>query len=419
MNDRDLIGEIAGRIPGRPDPRLRAVWIVLFVLGVAAFVYLLATEPLRAWGAYGANLVFFLGVSLGAGTLAAAIRLSNGRWAASVVRIAESLTAYLPYGLALLVVMLAIGIWRYLPWTHGLQQPRQAPFLNVPFLYMRTLAGFGLLWWLVHDMVRASLRRDLHLLRDRVSPELRTEYDRLAGNWTTDAEERRRERDRLAQRSAQVCVVFAIVFTVFAWDFIMALTPTWVSPLFGWWVFMGAFLNGIAMTGLLATRLRARRRLEEWVTPDHFQDVGRLLFAFSIFWVYLFWSQYLVIWYGNIPEETWWVFLRFEDPWRRLAFSVFGLVFLIPFVFVMNAATKRSPFWLALFSLVVLVGMWLERHLLIMPSLHPERVWLGLPEIGVGLGFLGIFGFAVQRFLARYPAVKLTQLLEAREARAH
>jgi uncharacterized membrane protein YecN with MAPEG domain len=411
MNQEAVLKDLAGRIPGRPDARVRALWLVLLGAGVLTFVLVLLREPARAWAAYGVNMVFFLGVSLGSAALAGAIRLSNGHWAASILRIAESLSAYVPYGLLFVLVMLAAGIWTYLPWTKGLLQPRQHAYLNVPFLYARTLVGFGLLWWLVRDMVRTSLRRDLHLLADHVSPELRAEYERLTQNWKGDAAEAQREHDRLAMRAPQVCLVFALVFTVFAWDFIMALTPTWVSPLFGWWVFMGAFLSGIAMTGLLATRLRARCRLERYVTAGQFQDTGKLLFAFSIFWVYLFWSQYLPIWYANMPEETWWVFLRFEDPWRRLAFAVFGLVFLAPFLGLMNARPKRSPFWLGFFSLVVLAGMWLERHLLIMPSLNPDRIWLGLPEIGVGLGFLGVFGLAVQGFLAKYPAVKVTDVL--------
>jgi Ni/Fe-hydrogenase subunit HybB-like protein len=411
MTRDEVLREIAGRIPGRPDPRVRAVWLVLLAVGVISLAFLLVTEPTRAWGAYGASLVFFLGIPLGAAALAAAIRLSNGRWGGPVIRIAESLAAFLPWGLLLLVVLLAAGLGRYLPWVHAGVLARQRPYLNVPFLVTRTLVGLGGLWWLVRDMVRTSLRRDLHLLRDHVGPELRAHYEKLTRDWQGDEAEERREHDRQAMRAPQVALGFAVVFTVFAWDFIMSITPTWVSGLFGWWVFMGAFLTGIAMTALLATRLRARYRLEPWITADHFWDTGKLLFGFCIFWVYLFWSQYLVIWYANLPEETWWVFLRFEDPWRRLAFTVFGLVFLLPFLGLMNLRTKRSPFWLALFSILVLVGMWLERLLLVMPSLHPDRAWVGLPEAGVALGFLGVFGLAVQGFLAKYPAIKVTDAL--------
>jgi hypothetical protein len=411
MTRDETLKEIAARIPGRPDARLRALWLACLLIGAASFAFLLLREPTRAWGAYGACLVYFLGLPLGAAALASAIRLANGRWGGPVTRIAESLTAFLPWGILLTVVLLAAGLGHYLPWTRGGVLERQRPYLNVPFLVARTLVGLGLLWWLVSDMVRTSLRRDVYLLREHVEARLRPAYERLARGWRGDEAEERRERDRLAMRSPQVALAFAVVFTVFAWDFIMSITPTWVSGLFGWWVFMGAFLSAIAMTALLATRLRSRHRLERWITTDHFWDTGKLLFGFSVFWVYLFWSQYLVIWYANLPEETWWVFLRFEEPWRRLAFTVFGLVFLLPFLGLMNKRTKTSPAWLAVFAILVLVGMWLERLLLVMPSLNPDQLWVGLPELGVALGFLGIFGLSVQHFLAKYPAIKVTDAL--------
>ena len=135
--------------------------------------------------------------------------------------------------------------------------------------------------------------------------------------------------------------------------------------------------------------------------------------------MYLFWSQYLPIWYANMPEETWWVFIRFEQPWRPFAFTVFFMIFLIPFLGLMNKTTKSSPFWLSLFTLIVMSGVLLERHVLVMPSLSPEKVWIGLPEAGVTLGFLGVFGWAVQGFLTRYPAVRVVDALAASEGHGH
>jgi hypothetical protein len=165
------------------------------------------------------------------------------------------------------------------------------------------------------------------------------------------------------------------------------------------------------MTALLTTRVRSELGLERYITSGHLWDLGKIAFGFSIFWVYLFWSQYLPIWYANMPEETWWVFLRFENPWRPLGLTVFGFVFLLPFLGLMNMRTKRSPFWLGLFSVIILAGMWMERHILVMPSVNPDVRWVGLPEIGVTLGFLGVFGWAVQGFLARFPAVKVVDVL--------
>jgi len=405
-----VLRDIAGKLPVKPNVLRRVLWVALMAVGLGAFFFLLTHEPRRAWGAYAASMIYFLGISLGAAVLASTIRLANGRWGGPIIRIAESLTAYLPYGIGFVILMLAVGIWTYLPWTHHVL-PRQSPYLNVPFLWARTVIGLGLLWWLIRDLVHVSLRTDAYLLKDHVAPELKPMYEKLCEGWRGDEAEAKWQRDRLAMRAPQICLVYSFFFTYFVWDFIMSLTPNWTSSLFGWWTFMGAFLSGIAMTALLSTQLRSHYRLEAYLTPDHFWDVGKLAFAFSIFWVYQFWSQYLVIWYANLPEETWWVFLRFEEPWRRLAFTVFGFVFLVPFLGLMNMHTKKSPFWLAVFSLVILSGVWMERHLLIMPSLNPDVRWVGLPEIGVTLGFLGVFGWSVQSFLTRYPAVKVADAL--------
>jgi len=379
-------------------------------IGLIAFLFLVFTEPRRAWGSYTINILYWLGIAQGAIVLACAIRLSNGRWAGPVMRIAESFSAFLPFGIGLMLVLLVAGSHAVLPWATQVEQ-RQAPYLNLPFLWVRTLAGLGLLWWLSRDLVRTSLRTDAYLLRDHVAPELKPQYERLAEGWRGEAGEIEWQRDRLSKRAPQIVLGYAVVYTMLSWDWVMSLTPNWVSTLFGWWFFMGAFLSGIAMTAFMATQLRPKYRLEAYITPNHFWDVGKLVFGFSVFWVYQFWSQYLPIWYANLPEETWWVFLRFEEPWRPLGFTVFTFVFLLPFLGLMNMATKKSPFWLALFSLIVLSGLWMERHILVMPSLEPDHVWVGLPEIGVTIGFMGVFGWAVQSFLTKYPTVKVADVL--------
>ncbi len=414
----EILKDIAGKLPVTPNARKRMIWAVCFVIGVVSFAWLLFSQPQRAWGSYAINTIYWLGIAQGAVVLACAIRLANGRWAGPVMRIAESLSAFLPFGYLPIIVLLNPRIRTLLPWLKHVE-PRQSPYLNVPFLYARTLIGLGLLWWLSRDLVRTSLRADAHLLQDYVAPSLRPEYEKLAREWRGDDVEADWARSRLAMRAPQICVLYAIVYTVMAWDFIMSLTPHWTSTLFGWWVFMGAFLSGIAMTALLATQLRSKYKLEAYITPQHFWDTGKLAFAFSIFWVYQFWSQYLPIWYSNMPEETWWVFLRFEQPWRPLAFTVFTFVFVLPFLGLMNMYTKRNPMWLALFSLIILSGMWMERHVLVMPSLNPDRMWVGLPEVGVTLGFLGVFGWAVQGFLSRYPSVMTADALARSGGHGH
>jgi hypothetical protein len=326
----------------------------------------------------------------------------------------------MPYGIGLMTVLLAAGIWTYLPWTRGeFAGPHQKVFLNVPFLWIRTLGGLALFWWLARKLTLVSLRPDAKLLLPHVAAELRPDYEKIASQWKGDEPETAWARHQSAHLAPQVVLTFVCFFSVMSWDFIMALTPNWTSALFGWFCYASAFLSGVCMTALLATQVRSKYRLEAYIGPNHFWDIGKVIFSFCIFWVYLFWSQYLPIWYANMPEETWWVFIRFESPWRPYAFAAFFLIFVIPFFGLMNKTSKTNPFFLSLFTLIVMSGVWIERHVLVMPSVQPEHVWIGLPEIGVTLGFLGVFGWAVQGFLSRYPAVRVEDVLARAGGPAH
>lgn len=418
-HDREaILKDIASKLPVRPNARKRQIWLLCMLIGAVTFGFLLFTQPKRAWAAWAINTIFWLGAAEGGVTLAAAVRLTNGRWAGPIQRIGEALASYLPFGIGSMVVLLAFGIWTYLPWTHHVN-PRQAAYLNVPFLYIRTLVGLGLFWYLARRQTRVALRTDAHLLEPFVDDSLKPAYRKLAAGWRGDAEEEAWQRHTLSHLAPQVTLTFVVFFSIIGWDFIMALTPNWVSSLFGWFVYAAAFLNGVSMVSFLATQLRSKYRLEAYITPKHFWDIGKVIFSFSIFWVYLFWSQYLPIWYSNMPDETGWVFLRFEDPWRTLAFTVFSMVFLVPFLGLMNKTTKSSPFWLAVFAVIVMAGVWLERHLLVMPSVNPDTRWVGLPEVGVAIGFLGVFGWAVQGFVSRFPVVNVVDALHAAEGHGH
>ena len=412
MSHDAILKDLADKLPVKPDARRRQLWIVLMLIGAIAFGSLLWSEPRRAWSSYAINTLYWIGLSMGGVVLSAAIRLCNGRWGGPIQRIGESLSSFMPYGIGLMVILLAAGVWTYLPWTRGVgMYPWQRPFLNIPFLWIRTLGGLALFWWLSSKLAKVSLRRDAKLLLPHVAPELRGDYEKLSADWKGEEAEDERFMHETAHLSPQIVLTFVVFFSVMGWDFIMCLTPSWTSQLFGWFVYAGAFLAGMCMVALVAAQIRSSYRLEAYITPNHFWDLGKVIFSFCIFWIYLFWSQYLPIWYANMPEETWWVFIRFENPWRPLAFACFHMIFLIPFLGLMNKTTKSSPFWMTIFTVTILSGVWLERHVLVMPSVNPAKVWVGLPEIGVTLGFLGVFGWAVQGFFSRYPAVRVTDAL--------
>ena len=122
-----VLKDIAAKLPVQPNARKRMIWMVCLAIGLIAFAFLLITEPRRAWGAYAINTLYWIGIAQGAIVLACGIRLANGRWAGPIIRIAESLSAFLPFGIGLMLVLLVAGIWNYLPWASGPVVPRQAP----------------------------------------------------------------------------------------------------------------------------------------------------------------------------------------------------------------------------------------------------------------------------------------------------
>ncbi len=194
----------------------------------------------------------------------------------------------------------------------------------------------------------------------------------------------------------------------------MSLEPHWFSTMFPVAFFWTAFHGGVAATAIAVVILRPKLRLEPFITVRQFHDLGKLVFAFSVFWMYLNWSQYIVIWYGMLPHEQEWMVHRFQAPYGQVVIAVVMLVFVIPFFGLFTRPPKKVPAILAFFAGLILLGHWLERFLLIAPS-----VWeggglpLGIPEIGMGLAFGGVFVACYIWFVSRVPLLPSPATLAA------
>ena len=190
-----------------------------------------------------------------------------------------------------------------------------------------------------------------------------------------------------------VAVLFAVVYTLISFDLVMSLAPVWRSTLFGWYFFAGAFWSGLAAMALVATMLRGRLGEHNLFTnPVVMHDLGKIVFAFSVFWIYLLFSQYIVIWYGDLPVETFFIVQRVHHmPWSPLSVACLVLIWLIPFVVLMSVRTKKSPMILGTVSALGLVGMWLERYVLVVPSLSLDAIPFGPTQFLISIGFLGAF----------------------------
>ncbi len=210
---------------------------------------------------------------------------------------------------------------------------------------------------------------------------------------------------RQSRLAPAILIIYAVLLTLQAFDFVMSLDRHWFSTLAGGYFFIGNLYAGIAVLALMVVWVRSRTGLREYVSSGQLHDVGRMLFGFCMLWAYLFWSQYLVIWYGDLPEETAFVARRtVEAPWVSLSWIALIGSFVLPFVVLLSRNVKRTARGLAAVASVVLVGMWLERYVLVTPSIWTAQ---GLPigplEILVTIGFGAGFLLAYTWFLERVP----------------
>jgi hypothetical protein len=223
---------------------------------------------------------------------------------------------------------------------------------------------------------------------------------------------------RLNWIAPALCLLYAYMFTLLGFDLIMSLAPYWFSNLFGAFFFIGAFLTGLTMMGLMTVYWRNKLDMGQAIGREQFHDLAKLVFGFSIFWAYLMFSQLLVIWYGNLREETSFVFYRLWGEWRPIAILVGLMVFLIPFWGLIWVKSKINPVTFTLFVTISFVGVWLERYLLVQPSLTEHAPAFGLPEIAISLGFLGLFLLSYGLFASALPMVS-PRLLARSEATGH
>jgi Ni/Fe-hydrogenase subunit HybB-like protein len=208
-------------------------------------------------------------------------------------------------------------------------------------------------------------------------------------------------------------ILYAFVLSLLAFDFIMSLDPHWYSTLFGAYYFIGSFYTALAALVILTAAIRSTPGMEHYLSDRLLHDLGKLLFGFCCMTGYLFYVQFLVIWYGNLPEETRYIILRIRtSPWEPLAWAVLVLIFIIPFVTLLSRKIKSRPGIMALLGSLILIGMWLERYLLIAPSLMKGRISSpGMTEVLISAGFLGAMALTVIWFLRTFPLLPVSDPL--------
>jgi len=380
----------------RPTPVwLTGLFLGLLLLGAGVFITgIRGDAPLRTWQAYLVNLVFWTALSAGAILFSAILTITHAHWGRALKRLAEALGSFLPLSLLLLPVLYPARHLIFSWVDHPL--PKKTAWLQADFLFLRDEAALLLLALTGLALICISVQRDRR---------------ELAGN--PDPVRAQKAETRAVVYANFYGMFYFLFLSLIAFDLIMSLTPEWYSTLFGAYYLVGGFYTALATLFILSLLAVRKMDLGEFITPVHLHKLGKLLLGFCLMTGDFFYTQYLVIWYGNLPEETGFIIARINfQPWHTLAVTVLFVAFIIPFLLLLSSRIKRKhPAMLAL-CLVIFSGMWLERFLLVVPSVwQGPAMPLGIAELAISGGFLGVMGLCVSTFLRIFPVLPLADPL--------
>ncbi len=328
----------------------------------------------RWWHAYLINVCFFLSISLGALFFVILHHLTGATWSIVLRRLSELLAMAIPLlGLLMLPIGIALilGNAQLYPWNNSqiqLSDPliqKKTAYLNATFFVVRSVIYFVVWSLLAWFFWRFSVRQDVG--------------DQLES------------RQRVRRWSGPAMFAWAITVNFAAFDWLMTLEPHWFSSIFGVYFFSGCMVGFFATIPVALAIGRRTGRIAKQVTTEHEHDVAKLLFGFVMFWAYIAFSQYMLIWYANIPEETFWFALRQQRPWLWISLLLIVGHFFLPFFGLMSRSSRRNRQVLLGWSCFLLLFHWVDLYWLVMPQYSPDRLSLGLTEllcfVGVGLLF--------------------------------
>ncbi len=390
--------------------RLKNTSIALMVVGVLVLVIgafaLLRGDDIaqtRFWLVLLQNSVFFLMVAVASVFIQAAASLAQGGWIVMYKRIPEAIGANVwIFGVIAAIVLLYVALgfstgegdhvhnpiyhWAILDKTDEILVGKSG-FLNKGMFIGFTLVTIGL--WAFFGRKFRSMS-----LAQENAPKNSTKIYWSMVKW-----------------SAGFLLVYALTqMSTTPWMWIMSIDAHWYSTMFSWYTFASAFVSGMSMILLITVTLKNHGYME-LVSKEHMHDLGKFMFAFSIFWTYVWFSQFMLIWYGNIPEETTYFKIRMQGPYSLIWFSVFIINFILPILVLMSRPSKRNYFTVSFMAMAIIFGHWLDFYIMTMPGPLGANWSLGWYELGIFAGFIGLFMFVVYRTLTKASLVPINHPL--------
>jgi len=345
----------------------------------------------RFWAVLLQNSTFFLLVVNASMFFVCVTTLAMGGWQMAFRRVPEAISTLVPvFSVIALVVFLGIifghqhHIYHWLDKEHVAHDPilkGKSGFLNPTFFLLWTILTLVVWSWVGHKMRQLSKRADEPFKAEEVKGYM----------WSNS--------------------VWASVFTVFfgltvastiPWFWLMSIDAHWFSTMYSWYTFASTFVSGMSLIAIYVVYLKNQDYLE-YVNEEHLHDLGKFMFAFSVFWTYLWYSQFMLIWYANIPEETIYFKARMQGPYRVIFFLNLIMNFVLPFLLLIRRGSKRNYTTMAVLAVLIIIGHWLDFYQMVMPGTLGEHYSLGWFEFGILAFYAGLIMFFVGRSLEKAP----------------
>lgn len=391
-----------------PSKKYNTIALLLIAIGVVAAVVLYITthgaaatpeeehaNHARFWASLLQNSVFFLLVTNAAMFFMTATALAWGGWQISFTRVTEAVSAAVPViGVLTIAILFSIvygGNHNIYHWTDAAHVEHDAilnfkkGFLNPTFfsvVTVLTVLGWSLLGWKMRKLSRSTDTTDFDNPKEKYSFQFKNTV--VAGLFM---------------------VVFALtVMSSTPWLWLMSINAHWYSTMYSWYTFASTFVAGVALITLFVIYLKNKGQLQ-MVNKEHIHDLGKFMFAFSIFWAYLWFSQFMLIWYANISEETVYFKPRTQGAYTFVFWLMFIINFIAPLLVFMSRDSKRNYTTITYMSVLILFGQWLNFFQMVFPGPSPDKVPFIGYDIAIGLGFVGIIMFVVARTLSKHPLI--------------
>ncbi len=360
---------------------------VLIFLGAVAFVFgLLLGFQDRVWHAYLMSYFYFVLLSLGALFFISTQYVSKAAWSVNIRRLSESLIPFLSIAV-ILTLPLLYGAFSLYDWLDPEKVAKdhllmhKTPYLNFPFFVFRLALFFGGWIFFGKKLINFSLRQD-------------QDGD---FQWT----------NRSIKYSIAFLLFFSFSLSFFSIDFLMSLDAHWFSTIFGVYVFAGLFQSIFAVLILLAVHTMRQEAYKKFINENHLHDLGKFLLAATIFWAYIAFSQYMLIWYANLPEETTFFISRSKGAWAFVSIFLLLFKFVVPFILLLPRWVKRNEKALVSIAFLILLMQMVDIYWLVYPHFNPEFPYFGLLEALIFLGFAGLFIRSVFNFLHKHSPIPL------------